>query len=722
MAQRFYPLLFVAIGVGSVSLQVASTWALRSSFWGFHLYAFLPLTLAFASWGLVLVGTFLFLWSGSSRVVAAFERHDRAGTLRPRRVVPLLLLVCGVSFSFLGSQQTVLGDAWVLVQDLPTGQSFHPRQPLTMALQQLVFRGASTLSEETDPVAVAQQSVAFVSVSCGLLFALVAYALAHQLVAMTPLGARPGTTRRTQRAKERSAEAGDGGSTPSDSTVLLVCLALVSQGYVQLFAGYLENYAAYALSLALFVYAALLHLRGRVPLLVPLLFFLLNLGVHLSAIALLPSVLFLCAWSLLRAPRRVAAVRDIVLAAVALLLLDRALASLSRDYSLWSALIGIARTGLADQGGGSGAVYLMSARHHRDFLNEQFLIGPLGTFLFVPACVFALAGGRLGSARLAFLAVVAGCLWLSSWATAEPALGYARDWDLFAPTAVVFTAAALAFLLDAVRDFGWRVRLLLFAVLISLLHTGSWLLVNHSEARSIERFAHLPLGLGRTEVVLGNWHWRNGRTQEALEWFEKALRINPRSNTAYSFLGIIYGNEGRMDLAAEAYRRAVEIRPDQLTYRANLIRALEARSSWEETLPHYDMLCRRQPYNVENWLGWGRALLNLGRREDARRVLERAVALYKAEQVRQPYSYESNTNVGALLAALDRHDEALPFFLRALEVEPASDNALYNIGAMHMALGRPHEARPYLQRLLEINPSHFRRDEVRAWLGSPGSN
>jgi tetratricopeptide (TPR) repeat protein len=238
----------------------------------------------------------------------------------------------------------------------------------------------------------------------------------------------------------------------------------------------------------------------------------------------------------------------------------------------------------------------------------------------------------------------------------------------------------------------------------------------------MERFAHLPLGLGRTEVVLGNWHWRHDRTETAVEWFERALRVNPRSNTAYSFLGIIHGNQGRMDLAAEAYRRAVQIRPDQRTYRINLVRALEAQSLWEEALPHYEMLCRTQPYTIEHWLGRATALRSIDRTDESRQVLERALTLFVPEQERKPGDYQTNTNVGALLTALERHADALQFFLRALQAEPQSDNALYNVGASLMGLGRAQEARPYLQQLLQINPDHFRRDQVQAWLGNATSN
>jgi len=411
---------------------------------------------------------------------------------------------------------------------------------------------------------------------------------------------------------------------------------------------------------------------------------------------------------------------------------------MSDGSSLWRAVRGIVTTALTDQGSGAGLGYMFSAPHLRDFLDEQYLLGPLAAFLFVPAAVCAAmhrrtrgtgrASGlrqddsrsREGSASGAFLCLAAAVFLAASWTASDPALGYARDWDLFAPTGVTYSVAGLYLLATQVRAGAARARLLACGLLLSFLHLGAWVLVDHSEARSMARFVHLPLGQGRTEVVVGSWHFRNGRTDEAVTWFEKALRANPRNPSAYAFLGYIDAQRGRMDRAADAYREAIQYRPDKPDYRHNEIQALEALGRYAETLPHYEMLARDEPETIENWLGYARALRTLGREPAARDVLQRALARFEAARRRQPDDFERNIDVGALLSALDRREDALECFQRALRVQPDSDTALYNVGSMLVHLGRGTEARPYLERLLQLHPDHFTKDEVRGWLAQIG--
>jgi tetratricopeptide (TPR) repeat protein len=348
----------------------------------------------------------------------------------------------------------------------------------------------------------------------------------------------------------------------------------------------------------------------------------LSLGLHTSAIALLPAVAWLIV-SALRRPRarRAAVWRDVALGGVAVVLLDRLLAALGAPASLGGAVRHIVATALENQGGGAGVAYLFSARHLRDFFNAQYLIGPLAAFLFVPAAIQAARRRAWRDPVNAFVAIAAGTLLLGCWATAEPALGYARDWDLFAPAGVAFAAAGARFAVQA-QAAAARLRWLTAAVALSAVHLGVWVAVNHSEPRAMARFATLPLGLGRTEVVIGNWHLRNGRPVEAIPWFERALRVDPRNSNAWAFLGMIHADRSDLAAAAHAFERATAARPDKPLYRHNLVIALEKMEDWSETLSHYEILCRIEPDYLPNWSGRAHALARAGRSTEGRALLQ----------------------------------------------------------------------------------------------------
>src|SRR4030095_2886868 len=125
---------------------------------------------------------------------------------------------------------------------------------------------------------------------------------------------------------------------------------------------------------------------------------------------------------------------------------------------------------------------------------EQTLIGPLGLFLFVPAaCGFLMA--RRGSWRMPSFLLLLGVTYLgASFVPRDLRLGYARDWDLFAPAGLVFTAVGAWFALASGER---RAPLsVAFSILLacSLYHKVPWIAVNHSFERSLERLKLLPLG------------------------------------------------------------------------------------------------------------------------------------------------------------------------------------------------------------------------------------
>jgi hypothetical protein len=90
--------------------------------------------------------------------------------------------------------------------------------------------------------------------------------------------------------------------------------------------------------------------------------------------------------------------------------------------------------------------YMFSSMRLRDFFNEQFLIGPLGLFLFIPAAVVALNRPDRKTLATVFFLVAGGSYLAAGWMAGDSNLGYARNWDLFARGGICFTTAVPFFL------------------------------------------------------------------------------------------------------------------------------------------------------------------------------------------------------------------------------------------------------------------------------------
>jgi tetratricopeptide (TPR) repeat protein len=690
-AAAYYRLVLLAVAVVGVALQAASLGALRGSFWGFHLFAFVPRWGIVLGWTAVAAAAAMLLYSPSWR--RGTQRSEPRFNKIPAWTVVALAAVCAVLFWVFRSQQTLLGDGLPLSIDLPRGQSFHPRQPLAMWLQEALYRtlsGALAGGETIAPL-VAQRTVAVGSVVAGALFVVVAFALGRAF------------SRREGR---------------DDMVSLLVTLVLLCQGYAALFFGYVENYTYFLLAIALYLLTAVLYLRRdrRAPFAVVSVALVLCVGVHLSSVALVPSFLYLAAVAVVRPGRRLDALFGLATFALAGLLLDWLLRWLSPGYTLWTGVSQVLNIAQTTQGGGAGWSYMLTAVHLRDFFNEHYLIGPLAAFLFVPALAYAVRRRGYRDPIGVFLALAAGVYLVGSWATSEPLLGYARDWDLFAAAGACYCAAAMYFLVSHnTRSFHAR-RLLGFAAVLSAVHLIPWVAINHSEALTLERFKTLPLGLGKTEVAVANWYMRNNQNANAETWFKRALDANPNNVNAYFLLGVLYANNGFADPACKFIEQAVKIRPDKPDYRRKYVEVLFEAERCRDAVPHLLWLAEGMPGDFRYWQRIGEDMIRLGCREALTEVY--APALKEAERQIQANPRDEVTYVfaGILLGNVERVDQALAMFQRSLEVRPDSPAGLFNAGMALTQMGRPHEARPYLERFVALYPDHPMNEFARETL------
>lgn len=88
---------------------------------------------------------------------------------------------------------------------------------------------------------------------------------------------------------------------------------------------------------------------------------------------------------------------------------------------------------------------------------------------------------------------------------------------------------------------------------------------------------------------LANLLYDQQRFQEAVDWYEKALKLDPRNVNARTDLGTSYFNLGRPQQALDQYRKSLEIEPNHQPTMFNIIvvnlegmhNVAAARAAWE---------------------------------------------------------------------------------------------------------------------------------------------
>ncbi len=162
---------------------------------------------------------------------------------------------------------------------------------------------------------------------------------------------------------------------------------------------------------------------------------------------------------------------------------------------------------------------------------------------------------------------------------------------------------------------------------------------------------------------LGTALLQEGRTQEAVEQYQQALRIKPEYSQTYNNLGIALVQLGRVQEGIQRYQQALRLNPNHAGAHYNLALALAQMGQIQEAIGHF---------------------------EEAVRI--------------KPEYTEAHNNLGIALAQVGRTPEAIEHLERALRINPDFGDAHYNLGVALVQVGRITEAIEHLESALRINP------------------
>ncbi len=150
----------------------------------------------------------------------------------------------------------------------------------------------------------------------------------------------------------------------------------------------------------------------------------------------------------------------------------------------------------------------------------------------------------------------------------------------------------------------------------------------------------------------------------------QAMRNSVTSSTSLVRRGNAESDAGRVGAAAELYRQALEVDPENYIAHLQLAWSLGRTGGGEEALDHLERAAELQPESAMVWGRLSRALRRQGQVEPALAALETARRLDPG-QVSWDLDYAR-----MLLQNLDRPGDALSQFEQVLEREPANVRAL----------------------------------------------
>jgi Tfp pilus assembly protein PilF len=237
---------------------------------------------------------------------------------------------------------------------------------------------------------------------------------------------------------------------------------------------------------------------------------------------------------------------------------------------------------------------------------------------------------------------------------------------------------------------------------------------------------------------------RSVRNMTTRFWTALALSLTLSTSTAlaqgaeggegYFNSGVIHLREGRVDLALEAFKKAVDADDENPYFRKGLGQAYAAKREWKHAVEQFEKALDLNPYYVDVRNDLGTALILAGKREEGKRQFLTAYAdatnptpEISARNLGEAYLEEKNyanaitwfrTAIGRnatypdpylglaeTLIVTDRLEEAVLLLETGVEAAPDDPSLTLALGQAYYRAGRFAEARTRLEEALRMDPS-----------------
>lgn len=187
-------------------------------------------------------------------------------------------------------------------------------------------------------------------------------------------------------------------------------------------------------------------------------------------------------------------------------------------------------------------------------------------------------------------------------------------------------------------------------------------------------------------------YWKNDLTL-----FEHALKVTPNNYIAHNSLGATLAKQGRTQEAVDYYLQALRIKPDYVKAHYNLAVVLLKQNRIHKAIRHFSEAVRLGPDFEKAHLNLGNALLKQGR------MIEAVNHYFEAIRIKPDYLKAYN-NLSNVFLEQGLIDEAIEVNSAALKVAPDSAQAHYNLGAAFLHKGHINKAVDHFRAAVNLNP------------------
>ncbi|HEY9726792.1 MAG TPA: tetratricopeptide repeat protein [Chroococcales cyanobacterium] len=206
----------------------------------------------------------------------------------------------------------------------------------------------------------------------------------------------------------------------------------------------------------------------------------------------------------------------------------------------------------------------------------------------------------------------------------------------------------------------------------------------------------LDLPKASVYVNRGDTLYDQGKLDEAIAAYRKAIKINAQDSWVFGILGEALGDRGKLDEAIAAYQKAIQLNPYFASVYNNLGNGLYAQGKLDEAIATYQKAIQLNPYFAYAYSNLGNALSDRGK-------LDEAIVAFRNSIQLDPKNAIIYNNLGNALQQQGKLKEAIQEFKQAIRLDPSLSSPPLNLNEAQRRLA--FRQNPHLSLAPERLPS-----------------
>lgn len=191
-------------------------------------------------------------------------------------------------------------------------------------------------------------------------------------------------------------------------------------------------------------------------------------------------------------------------------------------------------------------------------------------------------------------------------------------------------------------------------------------------------------------IEIGSCYYKLNSPKEALEYWEKATKLDPKKDKAYANIGKLYYRGGEIDRAISYWLIAIILRPEDAQTCLNLAVAFDKKEMRFEAIHYFEKYIKYEvnkanyeyikiKTNISSCFDVANNYLTLGAQLQSQNENEKAANCYFKALANYPNLSKINMNLGSIFYSDKNYELAAKYWLNACHIDPSYDKVYSNL-------------------------------------------